>query len=168
MKKLSFAILLALAAPLAFAADNTMKIGILDAEKILRNAPQIATINQSLEKQFRPLHDKIMKDQQVLQASIDKLNRENATLTEKDRGALQDKIIASKARLRGEEENFQQNINAAQDQAMSKFMGTLKDIINTISTSQHYDLILLKQATAYSDPKFDITDSVLNTLNKKQ
>lgn len=166
-KAILLGIMLGLAAPAAFATDAAPKIGILDAEKIMHNAPQIATINKSLEKQFRPEHDKLMKEQQALQADIQKLNRDNATMTDRDRSALQDKIIAAKNRLRSEEEGFQQNINSAQDQAMGKFMETLKGVINKIAGDQHYDLVLLKQATAYSNSKFEITDQVLDALNKK-
>ncbi|GEM_PF-4548224 len=163
-KSLLLGIFLVLIAPLSFAAEAGMKIGILDAEKILHTAPQVATINKTLENKFRPLHDKIMQEQQALQAQIDKLNRDSTTMTEKERNALQDRIIADRTRLRGEQESFQQNLNTAQDQAMGKFMETLKTAVNKIASSQNYDLVLLKQATAYSTAKTDITDQVLANL----
>ncbi|MBI5447642.1 MAG: OmpH family outer membrane protein [Gammaproteobacteria bacterium] len=172
MKKLSCLLLLAFGfftSAAAFAADapSSMKIGILDAERILRTAPQIAVINKDLEKRFRPIHDKIMKEQQAVQAEIDKLNRDNATMTEKERSSLQDKILADRSNLRGEQDNFQQTINSAQDQAMAKFMETLKAAVNKVATEQHYDLVLLKQAAAYSTSKLDVTEPVLAILDKK-
>src|SRR3990167_8299665 len=91
-----------------FAAETNLKIGVIDGEQILRVAPQVAEINKSLEKQFRPEHDKLVKDQQTVQAQIEKLNRDGATMTEKERSVLQDKIIAERTRLRSKEESFQQ------------------------------------------------------------
>lgn len=166
--RLLISLLLICFSPFAFAADaaGSIKIGVLDAEKVLRNAPQVANINKTLEKQFRTPHDNLMKLQQNLQAEIEKLNRDGATMSEKDRGMLQDKIIADKTKLRSDQEAFQQNLTNAQDQAMGKFMETLKGVIANIASSQKYDLVLLKQATAYSTDKADITDSVLSALKK--
>lgn len=168
MRKLLLLSLLMLFTNFAFAADTSasMKIGILDGEKVLRTSSQVAEINKSLEKQFRPIHDKIMQEQQTVQAEIEKLNRDNATMTEKERSTLQDKIIADRTKLRSDQESFQQNINAAQDKEMGKFMEALKAAVNKVAAAQHYDLILLKQATAYSTSQADVTDQVLNALKK--
>lgn len=165
--RLLLSLLISLFTSFALAAETgSMKIGILDAEKVLRSAPQVATINKNLEKQFRGPHDNIMKLQQTLQAEIEKINRDGATMSEKDRGMLQDKIIADKTKLRGDQEAFQQNLANAQEQAMGKFMETLKGVIAKIAKDQQYDLILLKQATAYHSDKADISDAVLAALKK--
>src|SRR3989338_8496697 len=86
MKKttLFFSILFILIPSFVFAAETNLKIGVIDGEQILRVAPQVAEINKSLEKQFRPEHDKLVKDQQTVQAQIEKLNRDGATMTEKE------------------------------------------------------------------------------------
>ena len=164
-KTMSFLSILFLLIPsFVFAAETNLKIGVIDGEQILRVAPQVAEINKSLEKQFRPEHDKLVKDQQTVQAQIEKLNRDGATMTEKERSVLQDKIIAERTRLRSKEESFQQNLNKAQTDAMTKFTNQVKAAVEKLATEQKYDFVFLKQAVIYSGSQADVTDPVLKKL----
>ena len=153
-----------LTATTAFADTN---IGVVDLEKIMKTSPQIAAINKEIESKFKGRHDHIMQAQQSLKTDIDQFQRDASVMKDNDRKALQDKIINEKNSVQTDAESFQQDLSNFQNQALMKFMNKLKGIMENIGQKDHLDLVIMKQATAYYNPKYDITDMVMKDLNNK-
>lgn len=149
------------------AAIADTKIGVLDIEKVMKTAPQIASINKEIETKFKGRHDKIIKSQQALKTDMEQFQRNASVMKDADRTSLQNKILNERNGVQSDAESFQQDLSNFQNQSLMKFMGTLKNAVNKEAQSNHYDLILLKQATAYYNPNFDVTDAVLKDLGTK-
>jgi outer membrane protein len=171
MKKLftSFAVAIALlfATSFAFAADTTLKLGVIDMQKIMQKSSQVAAISSQLEKRFKPKQQAILAARKALQEQVEKLNRNTAVMSEGDRTKLQNKIIADRANLQSSEISFQQEVTAAQTQETQKFMQKLKGVLSQVAKNENYTLIMIKQGIPYVDDKLDITDIVLTALEKR-
>ena len=160
---------LLLPATSCFAADAQapLKIGVIDLQKIMQKSSQVAAINSQLEKRFKPKQQVILASRKSLQEEVEKLNRNTAVMSESDRTKLQNKVIAERANLQSAEISFQQEVNGAQNQETQKFMGKLRDKVAQAAHNGNYTMIMVKQGLPYVDDKLDITDVVLNMLEKK-
>lgn len=152
----------------AYADNGTggLRIGVINVQQIMQKSPMAIALNKQLKDQFQPKQTQLVNAQNNLQAEVDKLNKNGAVMSNADRSALQDKIIADRANLQGMSQSFQQDLNAAQGQAMQQFMIKLQAAVNAVAASGKYDLILQRSGTPYVSSALDVTDQVLAQLGK--
>ncbi len=166
MKKLLIAAsALLLTSSLALAQD--LKIGMVDMQQIMQKSTQIKSANTDLEKQFKPRQDKLNAQQKDFQAAVEKFNREQAKMAPQDRTQAQNKLIADRDNLQKTAVSFQQDLANAKNSAMQKFSTRFSEVLNKLATSGSYDFILQKQTTPYVNEKYNVTNQVLDLLDKK-
>ena len=163
MRKLVFCLSLLLASSV-WAADN--KVAVVDVQKVLSVAPQVAAIKTKLQNQFDPQNKEITELQKQLQADVEKYTKDNAVMKDKEKKDLQDKVTTEQKKIRDMEVSFQQNLVNAQNQSMQTILKQIQDTAEDIAKKQKFDLVLVKGAVLYSDPTLDITDQVVAALKK--
>lgn len=147
-------------------ADPALRVGVIDLQQIMQKSSQIAAMNSSLTKEFKPRQDKILATQKQYQDETDQLNRNSATMAEADRNKLQDRIFADRANLQGMMMSFQRDVETARTQAQQKFMDQLNTVVNNVAKAKSFDLILQRAAAPYVKSDLDLTNEVLDQLNK--
>ena len=145
-------------------ADN--KVGVVDIQKVLATAPQVAAAKTKLQNQFDPQSKEIATLQKQLQGDIEKYTKDSAVMKEKEKKDLQDKVTAEQKKLRDLEVGFQQNLVNAQNQSMQDILKQIQDTVEGIAKKQKYDLVLVKGAVLYNNSDFDITEPVITALKK--
>ncbi|GBG13109.1 outer membrane protein [Novimethylophilus kurashikiensis] len=136
---------LALSVFSATAAD--MKVGFVNVDRLLKNAPQTAEVGKKLEKEFSPRA-----------AELDRLKKQ-----------ISDQETAGKdaSSLRLDFERKQRELNEDINIRKSEELATLQDrinkTINTIAESEGYDLVVYS-GIVYANKRTDITDKVLKSL----
>lgn len=165
---------LALAYGLTYAAD--FKLGYVDVAKIFTTSKPAVAMQANLKAKFAPqqqelqkMNETIVKEQTDMQAimkkapSMDKLNPADRSSLEKmeiqyqkDQGAFQQKYMA-----------FQQTTQRIQDYASALVLGKVNTILKDISDKGNYDLVLTSNQLVYAKPKYDLTDQVIEQLNKE-
>lgn len=148
------------------ASAENLKVGVVDMQQILQKSSQIAAVNEQLIKQFKPRQDKIIASQKALQDEANKLNKDGAVMTPADRNKLQDKIIKDRADLQGAAGTFQRDVTNAQNQAMQTFMGQFNKVVAGVAKDGNFDLILQRSAVPYVKENLDVTQLILDKLNK--
>jgi outer membrane protein len=163
MKRVSIAVasLIALFSSISALADG---YAVIDMKRVFTEAPQIKTINDSLQKQFSNRKNAIVKSNDQLQADIKKLERDKAVMSTKDVQALNAKIEKEGSQLREAQMNFQQSLFAAQNEAMKGFMDKVTGVVGKIAQDKKYDMVLPKNDLLYANDKLDITADVLAQL----
>lgn len=164
---------LALASSLTYAAD--FKLGYVDVAKIFTTSKPAVAMQANLKAKFAPqqqelqkMNETIVKEQTDMQAimkkapSMDKLNPTDRASLEKmevqyqrDQGGFQQKYMA-----------FQQTTQRTQDYASALILGKVNTILKDISDKGSYDLVLTSNQLVYAKPKYDLTDQVIEQLNK--
>lgn len=149
---------------LTFAADAAVKIGVVDMKTILTSAPQMKAINDKLKAQFSKRKEMILAQAKVLQSNMADYNKNRAVLSAAKANALKGKIGSEENQLRSEQMGYQQDLMAAQNQAMTGFLSRLKFSVTKVATEQGLTVVLPKNNLLYSSDSIDITNSVLNSL----
>ena len=141
-----------------------MKIGVLDLHKIIQQSAEVKTINQQLEKTFKPRQQAIVKMQQELEADVAKFKRNSSVLSAADKAQLEDKIHNNKITLSRKEQDYQQELMSEQNKSMQKFFNKLRKAVTAFAERNKYDLILQKEAVPFASSSVEITDQVLKDL----
>jgi outer membrane protein len=144
-----------------------VKIGVLDLNKILMNAPQVNAMRDTIKNQFDPQGKEITRMRDTLKQDVDKYNKTNASLSTAQRKEVQLKILRENKQLQDKQLSFQQNLITAQNNLMRPFLQKISDITTAIAHKQNFNLIVIKTSTAYNDANLEITDQVLAEIQKK-
>jgi len=172
MKKFLLSSLM-LAGSLAMASD--FKLGYVDVGKVFTTSKPAVAMQANLKARFTPqqeelkkMNDSIVKQQAAIQAimkkapSMDKLSASDKASLEtmgaqyqKDQANFQQKYMM-----------FQQGSKQIQDYASALILGKANTILKDISDKGSFDLVLTSNQLAYAKPKYDLTDQVIEQLNK--
>lgn len=170
MKRSIFAIisLAALAgfAQLAGAQSAAGKIGVVNVNVLMQNAPQANAARQALETEFAPVEREILALRQTLRTRQETLTRDAATMTSTQRAAaereLNDGIIDLQAKETKIEDNFK--VRAAEEE--EKVQRAVLEEVQKYASANGFDLVL-SAGVLFAAPALDITAPVLQALQKR-
>lgn len=165
MKRLSLALvacLLSLTTVTAFAEGA--KIGVVDLQKIMQVSPQMKTIQQKLEQEFKPRRDKLVIMETDLKKEMDQFKRDNAVMSEQQKKELEKKIVTTQQQFEREGQQYQQELSTAHNEAMEGLYTKVRAAISKVAQSEKFDIILQKDAAPFTTDKLDVTDKVLKEI----
>ena len=157
------AILLSLGTVTAFADEA--KIAVVDLQKIMQTSSQMKTIQQKLEKDFKPRRDKLVAMEDDLKKDMEKFKRDSAIMSQSQKKELEKKIVVTQQRFEREGQQYQQELSTAHNEAMEELYTKIRKAISKVAEAGKYDLVLQKDAAPFSTTKLDITDQVIKDIN---
>lgn len=164
MKTINFALAaaaLALAATHVEAADQ-IKIGVVNLERVLREAVPAIKAQKKLEKEFAAREQemqKVSKQVKDLQVSLEK---ENVTMTESERRVKEQELARLSLDFQRMQREFREDANLRRNEELASVFERANKVVQEIATTEKFDLIL--QDAVYISPRIDITDRVIKAL----
>lgn len=163
MKFKQFAVTLVLAT--AFAAAPVLantKIGFVNTERLLREAPLSVAAQKKLEREFAARDQelaKLAKQARDLQAQLDK---DGVTMSESERKAKERDLGNLNRDLQRQGREFREDLNLRRNEELSQIQERARKAIQDIARAEKFDLIV--EQAVYVDNKIDITDKVMRAL----
>lgn len=153
----------------AFAASDATQpnIAVVNVQQVFQQSPKIAELNKKLQNQFKPRQDKLVAAQKTLQDEVDKFKKESPTMSQKDKDALQKKIVDDQSSLAKDASAFQQDLSKEQSKIMKGVLAELNGVISGIAKQNNYTMVLDSQAVIYANDSADITKDVSKDFDKK-
>ena len=148
-------------------AITTSNIAVVNVQQVFQQSPKIAELNKKLQSQFKGRQDKLVTAQKNLQDELDKFKKDSGTMNQKDKDALQKKIVDDQSTLAKDASSFQQDLAKEQGKIMKSVLGQLNEIISGIAKKNGYNLVLDSQAVIYAADSSDITKQVSQEFDKK-
>lgn len=145
-------------------ADGT-KIGVVDLQKIMQTATQMKTIQEKLEKEFKPRRDKLVAMEEGLKKDMEKFKRDGAVMGQSQKKDLEKKIVGVQQQFEREGQQYQQELSTAHNEAMEDFYSKIRAAIAKVAESDKYDVVLQKDAAPFSSDKLDVTAKVMQEIN---
>jgi outer membrane protein len=149
---------------------NSIKIGVIDLNKVVTSDPQVSVIQMQIKKKFDPRNQDITKLQKELAADIDKYKKLDDSNKDKSKNIEVEKaqqlILDKQKKLQAMRDDFQRDLMTAQNKYTEEVLKKIERIVNDIASKQKYDLIIAKISTAYNKPELEITDQVIDALKK--
>ncbi len=149
-----------LAAP-AFGAE--LKIGYVNAARLLEESPQAAEVSKRLKQEFSQREGELLAGQKELKRLEDQLIRDGAVMSETERRKLERDVTALKRDVRRAAGEFREDLNLRRNEEIGKLLEVVQVAIEGIGKEQSYDLIVY-EGIAYASPAIDLTETVLEKL----
>lgn len=146
------------------AAD--LKIGFVNAAKVLEQAPQAEQARSALEKEFSPRDKAMLKSQKEIRDLEDKLTRNGAIMSESQQRKLEHDIVSRKRDLKRDQDAFREDLNIRRNEAFDKLRKRVSQVIVDIAKQENYDLIV-SDGVVYAADRIDITDKIVARLKEE-
>jgi outer membrane protein len=163
-KQLAVSLILASAFTAAPALADT-KIGFVNTEKLLREAPLSVAAQKKLEREFAARDQelqKLAKQARDLQAQLDK---DGVTMSDSERKTKERDLGNLNRELQRQGREFREDLNLRRNEELGQIQERARKAIQEIARAEKFDLIV--EQAVFVDPKSDITDRVMKALAGK-
>lgn len=161
-KTLLLTLVMLLSLNISLAAE--LKVGYVQVDKILKEAPQTAESGKKLEREFSPRSIELDKMKKQIATIESELDQESLSLSEVDRRNKQRKASNLKIEFQRKQRELREDINIRKNEELSVLQDRINNAVKTVSESEGYDLVMYG-GVAYASNKIDITDKVLKLLS---
>ncbi len=147
------------------AAAAELKIGYVNAVKVIEEAPQGEAALKKLEAEFAPRDKKIVEMQERLKQLEQDLEKNALVLKDTEQRSREFEIVSLKRDLRRATQEFREDYNLRRNEELAALQKIVQKTIAEIAKLENYDLVL--ESAVYAGPRADITDKILKKLGKK-
>jgi outer membrane protein len=147
-------------------ARAEIKIGVVNFQRLLEEAPQTKSAMQDLENEFAPRRRELVTMQNDLKSREEKMQKEGAVMAEADRQKAEKTARDEQREFSRKAGEFQDDVSTRRNEELGKIQRFLVAEINTYSAAQGFDLVV-GESVIYVKPAFDITAQVLEVLKTK-
>lgn len=165
MNKFSRQILIGTALALSGLAAHAQdfKVGIVNLDRIFREANSAKSAQTKLEQEFSKREKELTDSASQLKTLSEKFEREAPTLAEAARATRQRQLVDQDREFQRKRREFQEDLNTRKNEELQVVIERANKVVKSLAEAEKYDLIL--QESVYVNPKHDITDKVIKALN---
>lgn len=149
----------------AMPASAEMKIGVVNFQKLMEEAPQVKSAMQALQNEFGQRQRELVTMQNDLKSRQEKLEKEAAVMAEADRIKAEKVLRDEQREFSRKGGEFQDDLSTRKNEEIGKVQRYLVQEVQTYSSAQGYDLVLVE--SLYTKPSLDITAQILDILKTK-
>ena len=161
LKQITVSLLVASACAAAPALAET-KIGFVNTERLLREAPLSVTAQKKLEREFATREQelqKLTKQARDLQAQLDK---DGVTMSDSDRKNKERDLDNLNRDFQRQSREFREDLNLRRNEELGQIQERARKAIQEIARTEKFDIVI--EQAVFVDPKSDITDRVMKAL----
>ena len=143
-----------------------LKVGYVQVDKILQEAPQTAESGKKLEKEFSPRSldlERMSKQIKDLEAALDK---DALTISDSDRRNKERDSQNLKIEFQRKQRELREDINLRKNEELGSLQDRVNKAVQSVAEAEGYDLVVYS-GVAFASKKIDVTDKVLKMLGKK-
>jgi outer membrane protein len=152
-----------LSAGIVHAQTSNLKIGFIDAEAVLLNAPQTQAALRALQDEFAERQRVLIAAQQALQAKQATYERDQEVMGQEERTNLEREIRDGARDLQRDDQEFQEDFNVRRNELLQEAQRAVSVRIEAFAVERGYDLIL--QNVVYTSDAVNITEDLVTALN---
>ena len=150
---------------------SEVKIGYLNADKILTELDEVRQVQIQLEKEQRKIESDYMNLEMELDSLLRSYEQQKMLMSEERRGKLEQTLTDKQAELQRfqmEKVGPQGEIYKIHDQLMAPVYAKIDEAIQKVGKQEGYDYIfnVVSGGIVYALPQYDLTDLVVKELEK--
>ena len=164
IRRLCIFLLLLLVLPVT-PAFAELKVGYVNAVRVIEEAPQGVAALKKLETEFGPRDKELVNLQNRIRQVDEELLRSAPPLKDADRRTREREILTLKRELKRATQEFREDYNQRRNEELAVLQQVVRKAILEIAKQEKYDLVL-HEGTVYASDSIDITEKVLKKLGK--
>jgi outer membrane protein len=143
-----------------------LKIGVVNAAKVLEQSPQKTEALSRLEKEFLSRSKSLEKKHKELRAAQEKLAQDGAILSADERKAKERNILSDQRELKRIQDEYSEDLSIRRNEELRKLEKEIAETIVSLAKKEAYDLVVY-QGVIYASERADLTPKVLELLKAK-
>lgn len=143
-----------------------LKIGFVNAAKVLEKAPQAEAARRNLEREFSPRDKALLEAQKALRALEEKNSRDAAVMADTEKRKLEREITSRKRDIKRTQEEFREDLNIRRNETFDRLRRRVFEVIVEIAKTEKYDLIV-SDGVVFASERIDITGKVVERLQQE-
>jgi len=143
------------------AAEN--KIGFVSTERVFRDSAPAVKALKKIEKEFEKRDQDLQKMAKQIQSMQESLEKNAVTMSENDRRNKDRELADLNREFQRRQREFREDLNQRRNEELSTVLERANKAIKAIAEAEKFDIIF--QEAVYANPRIDITDKVLKSLN---
>ena len=147
-------------------AAAELKVGYVQVDKILQEAPQTAESGKKLEREFGPKSQELDRTQKQIRDIEAVLDKDGITLAETERRNKEREVSNLKIEFQRKQRELREDINLRKNEELASLQDRINKAVQNVAEAEGYDLVVYS-GVAFASKKIDITDKVLRLLGKK-
>jgi outer membrane protein len=143
-----------------------LKVGYVNAVRVIEEAPQGVAALKKLETEFNQRDKELVALQNRIRQLDDELRKNVPAQKEADRRAREREALTLKRELKRATAEFREDYNQRRNEELAMLQQVVRKAILDIAKQEKYDLVL-HEGTVYASDSIDITEKVLRKLGKQ-
>jgi len=145
-------------------ASHAAGYGIVDLEKIVEQSVYIKQQNASMQQQIKPQTAKIEALSKELEA-LQQRAQQGAKLSDAEKKSMMQQYQSKLQELNGLQQKVQGSVESS-IQALNRAMDSrIKQAAEQLRKENNLDVVLNKNSALAYDPKYDLTDKMIQKVN---
>ena len=148
-------------------AQTTFKIGVVDTQRVVDEYKKAKEVDGILRTAVERLRDELKQMDDELRQMQEKLDKQRLFLdNEQKELQMRNEIRLKQEEMSAQAGRGQEAIDEKRKELGEPIIREIEELIKKIGREEGFSMILEKGlVTLYVDPKYDLTDRVLKTLN---
>ena len=165
LKKLAISIV-TIGSLLTFSAAAETKIGFVETRKVIENSIAHVNILDQVQKKNESFRDAVQKSEADLKKKYNDLETKKNALSQEAIDKKNEEISKEVAELQKKSYSQHSSLEDAYRNATQVVVDKTNEIVKKHAEKNSYNAILEKAAAVYSDSSLEVTEVVLEELNK--
>lgn len=144
-------------------AQDDLKIGFVNMQLLMANAPQTQAANKKLQEEFAPRQAELQSLQEDLQEKLETYNRDSSVMGEAERTQLERELQQGDRDLKRRQDELQEDLNFRQNELLEQLQSSVIGRVQAYLKDEGYDIVLTN--AVYVSDAIDITDDVLQAIS---
>jgi len=150
----------------AVAAETDVKVGFVNGQRVMSEAPQAAKAKKKLEKEFEKRDQDLQKMAKQLQSQQEALEKNGLTMSESDRRTKEREFNETNREFQRRQREFREDVSLRQNEEMVALNERIGRAIKQIAEAEKFDLVILE--AIYVSSRIDLTDKVIKALQESK
>ena len=150
---------------IATGACAQSKIGFVNSERVLREAPPAVKAQKKLEKEFEKRDQDLQKLAKQLQGLQENLEKNGVTMSDGERKNKERDFNEATREFQRRQREFREDLNQRRNEELATVLERANKAIREIAETEKFDAIL--QDAIYISPRVDLTEKVIKALADK-
>lgn len=143
-------------------AQVDIRVGFVNAERIMRESAPAVRAQKRLDKEFEKRDQELQRSAKQLQLLEDSLDRNSVTMPDAERKQKERQFNDLSRDFQRRKREYQEDRNQRQNEELAGVLERANRVIRQVAEAEKIDLIV--QEVVYFNPRIDVTEKVLKAL----
>ena len=139
-----------------------LKVGLVNLDRLIREAPAAVSAQKRLQQEFQPREKELASMSDKIKAAQDNLAKNGLTMSETTRQTRERELVELNRDLQRKQQAFQEDLTQRRNEALSGLIEQANRVVRQVAQAEKYDVIF--QEAVYWSPSIDLTEKIMKML----